>query len=192
MSPAEFFCRGFCFFVESSLQVVSQFFQCPFFDSGYIASADTGNQRRFPLSAGWPAIQPIAQPDYLPLLIRQAGIHGPIKLLHRFLCSHLLQKIPILTDHIHQRQRRPITAALNIVRQGYILGALTLGPKVHQDLIFHTSGGIGGKAGTFGAVKGGHRLDQTDGADGDQILLIRRLGIVFLEGLMLAGRSRGE
>ena len=60
---------------------------------------------------------------------------------------------------------------------------------MHQNLIFHTPGGIGGQPGPLGAVKAGDPLDQPDGADGDQILLVRGNGVVFFGGLMPAGST---
>ena len=48
------------------------------------------------------------------------------------------------------------------------------------DSIFHAPGGVGSQPGAFGRIECGDPLDQTDGAHGDQILLIRGLGIVFL------------
>ena len=57
---------------------------------------------------------------------------------------------------------------------------------MHQDLIFHAAGSVGGQSCPLGRIKGGDPLDQTDGADGDQILLVGRLGIVFLVGVRLA------
>ena len=57
---------------------------------------------------------------------------------------------------------------------------------MHQDLIFYAPGGVGGQAGAFGGIKGGDSLDEPDGADGDQILLIGSIGIVFFARLKLA------
>ena len=54
---------------------------------------------------------------------------------------------------------------------------------MHQDLIFHAPGGIGGKPCPFGGIEGGDAFDQADGADGDQILLVRGLGIVFFHNV---------
>ena len=45
--------------------------------------------------------------------------------------------------------------------------------------IFYAAGCIGGQSGSLGRVKGGNSFDQADGSHGDQILLIRGLGIVF-------------
>jgi len=55
---------------------------------------------------------------------------------------------------------------------------------MHEDLIFHAPCGVGCQARAFGRIKGGDPLDQTNGSNGDQILLIRRLGVVFFGGLM--------
>lgn len=45
--------------------------------------------------------------------------------------------------------------------------------------IFNTPGGIGGQTGSFGGVKGTDAFHQPDGSDGNQILLVRGLGVVF-------------
>lgn len=50
---------------------------------------------------------------------------------------------------------------------------------MHEDLVFHTAGGVGGQADALSGVKGGDGLDEADGPDGDQILLVGGLGIVF-------------
>ena len=55
---------------------------------------------------------------------------------------------------------------------------------MHQYLVFHAAGGVGGKPCALGCVEGGDALDEPDGADGDQIFLIGTLGVVFFGGLM--------
>ena len=47
--------------------------------------------------------------------------------------------------------------------------------------IFNTPGGVGGQPGALLRVKAGDPLDEADGADGDEILLIGALGIVLFE-----------
>ena len=93
-------------------------------------------------------------------------------------------QVIVVADHIHKRQRCTIRAGFNIIGKRNILRCLFLTAKVHQDLIFHASGGIGGKPGTFAGIKGGDAFDEPNGADGDQIFLIRCDGIVFLGGMM--------
>ena len=41
---------------------------------------------------------------------------------------------------------------------------------MHQDLVFDAPGGVGGQLDVLGGLIGAHRLDQADGADGDQVL----------------------
>ena len=50
---------------------------------------------------------------------------------------------------------------------------------MHQDLIFNTPAGIGGQPDVFVRLKGGDPLDEADGANGDQVVLVPGLGVVF-------------
>ena len=54
-----------------------------------------------------------------------------------------------------------------------------------EDSILNTSRGVGGESCAFGVVKGRDGLDEADGADGDQILLVGSLGVVLLEDAFL-------
>ncbi len=54
------------------------------------------------------------------------------------------------------------------------------------DSVFHTSGRIGCQPGALGRIKALNALDQPDGANGYQVLLIGSLGIIFLARLKLA------
>lgn len=49
--------------------------------------------------------------------------------------------------------------------------------------IFHAPGSIGCQPGTLGGVEGGNAFDQSDGSNGDQVLLVGRLGVVFLHNM---------
>lgn len=169
-----------------SFQFGPKLLQRPFFNAGYIAAANPCDFRHFPLALRRLAVQAIAQQDHLSLLFRQAGIYGPAQLHHHLPGGNLLQKVAVLADHIHQRQRRAIGTGLYVIEQGYILGTFALGAEVHQDFIFHTPGGIGGQPCPFGGVKGGDSLDESDGTDGNQVLLVGGLGVVFFARLMLA------
>jgi len=54
-----------------------------------------------------------------------------------------------------------------------------------EDSIFNTSAGVGGEADALVGAERVHRLNQSDGADGDQILLIVRLRVVLFEDAFL-------
>ena len=51
---------------------------------------------------------------------------------------------------------------------------------MHKDLIFNAPAGIGSQAHVLVRLEGGDSLDQPDGTNGDQIVLISGLGIVLL------------
>ena len=49
----------------------------------------------------------------------------------------------------------------------------------HQQFIVDTAGGIGSQPAAFGAVEGGDRFDQPDGADGNQVFRIFFYVLIF-------------
>ena len=55
--------------------------------------------------------------------------------------------------------------------------------KEHEDLILNASGGIGGKSDVFLRFIAGDALYQADRPNGDQVLLIDGLGVVFLDNM---------
>ena len=48
-----------------------------------------------------------------------------------------------------------------------------------EDSIFNAPGCIGGQAGAFTGIKRGDALDQPDGSDGNEVLLVGSLGVVL-------------
>jgi hypothetical protein len=52
-----------------------------------------------------------------------------------------------------------------------------------EDCIFNAAGGIGGEPGTLFRIEAGDALDKPNGADGDKILLITALGVVFFHDM---------
>ena len=53
--------------------------------------------------------------------------------------------------------------------------------QVHQNFIFDAARSVGGKFDSPARAEGVDRLDQADGADGDQVLLIAGLGIILFD-----------
>ena len=49
----------------------------------------------------------------------------------------------------------------------------------HKDLIFDTPGGVSGQADIFLRLVAGDPLDEPDGPDGDQVVLVYALGVVL-------------
>ena len=48
-----------------------------------------------------------------------------------------------------------------------------------EDCIFNTTGCVSGESGPFGRVEAGDSLDQPNGADGDEVVLVGVLGVIF-------------
>ena len=166
-------------------QSLPQFFEGPFFDAGHIAPADSGGGGHFALTAWGIATEAVAQADDHSLLLGQAGVHGANHPLNGLPPAEGFQQVLVIADHIHQRQRGSVGAGFDIIRQGYVLTGFSLAAKMHENFIFHTSGSVGGQLCALGAVKGRDAFDQPDGADGNQVLLIRYDGVVFLARLKL-------
>ena len=77
----------------------------------------------------------------------------------------------------------PLLVRVNGVREGDLPLELLLAAEVHEDLVFDAPGGVGGQAGALVGVEAGDPLDEADGADGDEILLIGTLGIVLFHDM---------
>ena len=60
---------------------------------------------------------------------------------------------------------------------------LFLAAEEHEDLVFYTSGGIGGKADVFLRFIAGDAFDESDSSDGDQIVLVYGLGVIFFNNM---------
>lgn len=52
-----------------------------------------------------------------------------------------------------------------------------------EDCIFNTTGGIGGQAHVSVRLERGDSLDKSDGADGNEIVLVARLSVIFLDNV---------
>ena len=54
---------------------------------------------------------------------------------------------------------------------------------MHENLILHTAAGIGGQPHLFVRLKRGNPFNQTNGSNGNQIVLISGLYIIFFENV---------
>lgn len=151
----------------------------------YIAAADTVQRCHLLLRLGQPPLQSVAPSDDVRLPLRQYLRHQPPDELTVFLVLQLLQHGVLLAHHVAEVQGISLRPRLDGVRQRHLALQLPLRPKMHQDLIFNTSAGVGGEADALVGAERVHRLDQSDGADGDQILLIVRLRVVLFEDAFL-------
>ena len=138
----------------------------------YIGAADAALCGHLPLGQGMTVGQPVAHPDDHCLPLIQTFFHAGPDLRTGVPGIQLLQHIVIHPDGIQNGERIAITVPIQRVRQGDLPLQLALGTKVHQNLIFNTPAGIGGKAYLLVRLEGGDPFDESDRPDGDQIVLV--------------------
>lgn len=145
----------------------------------YIGPADPALSGDFPLGMGSLAAETVAEHDDFSLPGGQAGLDALPHFFTGVPGVQFLQHVVIHRDHIHQGERVPVAARLQRIREGDLSLQLLLGPEVHQDLIFDAAAGVGGQSYVFVHFEGGDPLDESDGPDGDEVVLLPGLGIVF-------------
>ena len=134
---------------------------------------------QLPLGLGLAAPQAVAPLDDVRLPLRQALPHQPAQAPVGVPGVQVLQHGVLHPHHVQQEEALPVLVRLQRVRQGHLPLQLPLGAEVHQDLIFDAPGGVGGQPRPLGGVVAGDPLDEADGADGDQIVLVRALGVIL-------------
>ena len=163
------------------LQGLPQLLQRPLLDAGYIGPGDAEGGGDLPLGQGDGAPQPVPQADDLGLPGGQALVHQAAEPEGRVPVVEVLQHGVVHPHHVHQLQGVALLVRLDGVGEGDLPLELFLAAEVHEDLVFDAPGGVGGQAGALIGVEAGDPLDEADGADGDQVLLIGTLGVVFFE-----------
>ena len=167
--------------MRTLLQGLPQLLQRPLLDAGYIGPGDAEGGGNLPLGQGNGSSQTVPQADDLGLPGGQALVDQAAELERCVPVVEILQHGVIHPYHVHQLQGVALLVRVDGVRQGDLTLELFLAAEVHQDLVFNTPGGVGGQPGALLRVKAGDPLDEADGADGDEILLIGALGIVLFE-----------
>ena len=152
--------------------------------AGYIAAGDAEGDGDLPLGQGDRAAQPIPQADDLGLPGGQTFPHQAADPQGAVPVVDVVQHGVIHPHHVHQLQGVALFVGVDGVGEGHLALELLLAAEIHQDLIFNAPGGVGGQPGALRRVKAGDPLDEADGPNGDQVLLIGALGIVFLKGLL--------
>ena len=151
--------------------------------AGYIGPADAAAGGHLPLGAGREAVQAVALGDDVPLSPVQALPHAPAHLGAGLPGVQLLQHVVIHADHVHERQGVAVAVGIQGVGQGHLGGQLPPGAEVHEDLVLNAPAGIGGQPDVLLRLEGGDALDEPDGADGDQVILVPALGVVLLDDM---------
>ena len=137
------------------------------------------------LGLGHAAVQTVAAADDVGLPGRQQLRHQTANQQAVLLVLQLVQHGVLLTHHVTEAQGVAVRAGVQGLVEGDLALELPLGAEVHEDLIFNASRGVGGEFDLLVGAEGVHGLDEADRADGDQVLLVGGLGVVFLEDASL-------
>ena len=148
---------------------------------GYIGAGNAELFRDFPLSLRLADVDAVAHLDDGAFAAAQSALDVSAQLLRFHLQVDVVGDGVFAADHVEQCQLVAVLVGVDGVVNVHILRGFLLVSKIHEDLIFDTSCGIGREAGAFFSVEGGDRFDQADGADGDQIVLILGVGVVFFD-----------
>lgn len=149
--------------------------------AGYIGPGNPEGGGNFPLGQGDGAAQPVPQANDLRLPGGQTLPDDLVEPERAVPVVDIVQHGVIHAHHIHQLEGIALLVCLNGIRQRDFSLELFLAAEVHENFVFNAAGGVGGQAGALLRVEAGDALDEADGADGDQVLLIGALGIVFLD-----------
>ena len=147
----------------------------------YIGPGDAEGRGDLPLGQGDGAAQPVPQADDLRLPGGQPVPHQLVQPQGAVPVVDVVQHGVVHAHHVHQLEGVALLVRLDGVGQGHLALELLLAAEVHQHLIFDAAGGVGGQPGALAGVEAGDALDEADGADGDQILLVSALGVILLE-----------
>ena len=151
--------------------------------AGDIAPGDAEGGGHLPLRQGNGAPQAVPQADDPGLPGGQAGVHQLPEPQGAVPVVDVVQHGVIHAHHVHQLQGVALLVGVDGVREGDLPLELLLAAEVHEDLIFDTPGGVGGESCPPVRIEAGDPLDESDGADGDQILLVGVLGVVLLHDM---------
>ena len=73
-------------------------------------------------------------------------------------------------QHVGQKQLVALAVGVQRLVDAGLLAAVAALAKKHKYLVFDAAAGVGGQLDVLGGHKGVHRLDEPDGADGDDVL----------------------
>ena len=161
------------------LELPPQLFQGPLFDAGDVAAGDAEGSGDFPLGQGDCPAQPVPQPNDLRFPGGQTVPHQLPEAEGAVPVVDVVQHGVIHPYHVQQFQGVSLFVRVDGVGEGDLSLCFFLAAEVHEDLVFDALGGIGGQPGALFRLEAGDALDEADGADGDQILLVGVLGVVL-------------
>ena len=162
---------------------LAQLFQGLFLNAGDVGAADAAQGGDFPLGEGSLLVEAVAQLDDVGLPGGEAGVHALPHPLAGVPQVQVFQHGVVHAHYVHQGQGIALWVSVQAVGEGQLSLGLPLGAEVHENFVFNAAAGVGGQAHIFVPLEGGHPLDEPNGANGDEIVLISRLGVVFFHDM---------
>ena len=148
-------------------------------DAADVGAADTQALRHLLLGHRLLTVQPVTQHDHGLLALAERLADEPSELLRVELAVKVVEDVIVHRHDVHQRQRIAVLVGVDGLVERHILRAFLRGAEVHEDLVFNAAAGIGAETDVFVGIEGVDRLDQPDGADGHQIVLLILPAVVF-------------
>ena len=159
---------------------VAQLFQRPLFNARYIAARDAELFGDLALRQRCRQTKAVPKPDDLPLSwgkrCGERTMHGEIAVV----LFYGSKTVVLAADDILQGQRVAVAIGFERVGQRKLSRVFPLLPEMHEQLVLNAFGSIGGQTDAFIRPEGTDCLNQPDGADGNQVILLGAGGIVFL------------
>ena len=165
------------------LKLTPELLECLFLNAGYIAAGDSQPLCHHPLGQGLSTAQAVPHANDLLLPPGQHLIDEAVKLFAFHFRVDIVDNVIIHRHGIHQCQGVAGFVRFDRFIDGHVLGALFPAAEKHEDLVFNTPGSIAGKLDALFRVEAVYGLDQPDSANGDQILLVILVGVVFLNDM---------
>ena len=151
--------------------------------AGYIGPADAAGGGDLTLGAGNLPVQTVAEGDDLRLPLGQTAVHAAADLGAGVLGIQILQHVVVHADDVHQGEGVAVPVGVDGVGQGHIPLVFPLASEVHENLVLHAPAGIGCQPDVFIRLEGGNPLDEPDGPNGDEIILVAGLDVILFQNV---------
>ena len=115
-------------------------------------------------------VQAEAHGDNMPLPRLQPGHRLPQELPVHVRLNGLHHQIALRPQHVGQQQLIAVPVGVQRLVKGQLRLLGGYFAQVHQNLVLNAPAGVGRQLDALGGLVGPHRLDESDGPDGNQVL----------------------
>ena len=92
----------------------------------------------------------------------------------------LVVDVAFICQNVLEREGVAVLVCVDGIAHEDVLRKFAPAAEVHEDFIFNAPARIGSEFGALFAVEGGNGLNEPDGPDGDEIVLILEAGVILL------------